>query len=51
MKKVLCPVCKESELLEAGANALSRKDNKTEICSNCGRKEAMEELEKFLKES
>ena len=46
-----CPVCKQNDLLKPGANALSRKDNKTEICSDCGRDEAMEELKKFLEES
>ena len=39
-----CPVCKKNELREAGGNALSRKDNKTEICSACGTREALEEL-------
>lgn len=39
---MLCPRCKEVELREEGGNALSRKDNKTEICSNCGTAEAME---------
>jgi hypothetical protein len=45
-----CPVCKQNDLLEEGANALSRKDNETEICSDCGRKEAMEELAAYEKE-
>lgn len=44
IKNNLCPICNENELLEEGANALSRKDNETEICSDCGMKEAFEEL-------
>ena len=40
-----CPVCKTNELLEEGLNALSRKDNETEICDECGTKEALEEIE------
>ncbi len=39
-----CPICKQQY---NGYPALSRKDNKTEICSDCGTKEAIEE---FLKE-
>lgn len=39
-----CPICKENELLEEGANALSRKDNQTEICDDCASAEAMEEF-------
>lgn len=46
--EVKCPICKKNELLEEGANAISRKDNETEICSDCGRKEAMEELENMV---
>jgi RNA polymerase subunit RPABC4/transcription elongation factor Spt4 len=49
-KENVCPICKMNDLLEEGANALSRKDNKTEICSECGVAEAMEELEKMLEE-
>jgi hypothetical protein len=46
MKK--CPVCKINELhKEEVMNALSRKDNKTYICSSCALGEAMEELEKL----
>lgn len=40
MKK--CPICKVNELGEEGANALSRKDNETEICSDCATKEALD---------
>ena len=46
----ICPVCKKNELLEEGANALSRKDNDTEICNDCARNEAIEEFE-MLKSS
>lgn len=45
----LCPSCEKNELREEGGNALSRKDNETEICSDCGMKEALEEYEKSLK--
>lgn len=31
--------------------ALSRKDNKTKICSHCGFEEALEEFKKFLEEN
>lgn len=40
-----CPKCKKEI---KGYPALSRKDNKTEICSDCGTKEA---LEIFIKAS
>jgi RNA polymerase subunit RPABC4/transcription elongation factor Spt4 len=49
MKK--CPVCKLNELREEGANALSRKDNETEICSQCATKEAIEEWQEFKRQS
>lgn len=41
----LCPRCK-SEYLSPKAieNSLSRKDNKTLICSNCGTAEALEDM-------
>lgn len=45
---VKCPICNENELKEEGLNALSRKDNKTEICSECGQREAIEEYEKYI---
>lgn len=38
-KNKICPRCKE---LITGYPALSRKDNKTEICSSCGTLEALE---------
>lgn len=38
MKKKKCPLCKN---IYYGYPAISRKDNKTEICPNCGIKEAI----------
>jgi hypothetical protein len=35
-----CPKCNEVQVLDA----LSRKDNDTNICSDCGTREALEEL-------
>jgi hypothetical protein len=40
----ICPKCLRTELEEEGLNALSRKDNETEICNDCGTREAMEEI-------
>jgi predicted RNA-binding Zn-ribbon protein involved in translation (DUF1610 family) len=39
-----CPRCGVNELLEEGCNALSRQDNETEICNDCGTDEALAEL-------
>jgi predicted RNA-binding Zn-ribbon protein involved in translation (DUF1610 family) len=40
-----CPRCKETKLFpEEARNALSRRDNKTYICSDCGTREAIEDL-------
>lgn len=50
MKKIeigskLCPKCQDTFLSpKAAENALSRKDNKTYICADCGTAEALEEL-------
>ena len=45
-KKIkICPVCKKEY---TGYPAISRKDNKTEICPNCGVKEALEEIKDYL---
>ena len=41
MKTKICPRCKESELDSIEVSALSRRDNKTYICSDCGVDEAM----------
>lgn len=40
-----CPRCKRMTLdpIEA-RNALSRRDNKTYICSDCGKQEALEDM-------
>lgn len=35
----ICPVCKKEY---TGHSAISRKDNKTEICPECGAREAIE---------
>lgn len=37
----ICPICNKKYL---GYPALSRKDNKTEICSSCGQEEAVLQL-------
>ena len=42
-KVISCPKC-NFQFLE-GTGALSRRDNKTEICSDCGIREAMEDYE------
>ena len=44
MKK--CPKCGG---LLGKRPALSRRDNKTDICSECGYKEAMEDAEEIIK--
>lgn len=38
VKKRVCPICKQTY---EGYPALSRTDNKTEICPNCGILEAL----------
>lgn len=38
MKEKVCPICKQ---VYTGYPAISRKDNKTEICSSCGVAEAL----------
>lgn len=42
----ICPECKQFYFEKTGA--LSRRDNKTEICSSCGYKEAVEDLERMV---
>lgn len=43
--KNICPSCNINELHEDEVmNSLSRTDNETYICNDCGTKEAMEEL-------
>jgi hypothetical protein len=47
MTKPICPACwgyiPNNETPGAYMGALSRRDNKTEICSPCGNREAMED--------
>jgi transcription elongation factor Elf1 len=43
-KKFICPRCK---MTFNGYPAISRKDNKTEICSDCGTAEALEDFANF----
>ena len=40
----ICPICKNKII---GVPALSRKDNKTKICSQCGTNEALEQFIKY----
>lgn len=46
MKEKECPKCKKKYTEHS---AISRVDNKTEICPECGHKEAVEALEKYQK--
>lgn len=52
MTKPKCPICNGPipNALHEGkyAGALSRVDNKTEICSECGMFEAFKDFEKFV---
>lgn len=41
-----CPKCGK---MFKGVGAISRRDNKTEICSECGTKEAFEDFYKHIK--
>jgi hypothetical protein len=47
-----CPTCSgyipNNDNIGAYAGAISRKDNKTEICSACGTREAMEDFSEHL---
>lgn len=43
----ICPICNR---LYTSVPALSRKDNKTKICPACGMNEAIQAMEKALKE-
>ena len=42
-----CPICGQ---VYTNYPAISRKDNKTEICSKCGVIEVLSDLEKYKKE-
>lgn len=46
-----CPICKQNEIYNDGRDALSRKDNKTSICTSCSINEAMEEYNKWREEN
>jgi RNA polymerase subunit RPABC4/transcription elongation factor Spt4 len=47
-----CPTCDgyipDNENIGKYSGALSRRDNKTEICSACGTREAMEDYFRYL---
>lgn len=46
MRKVrICPICGRTY---EGAPAMSRRDNKTEICPACGLREALEDFDGYL---
>ncbi len=47
----LTKICANCGKAIIGYPAISRKDNKTEICTNCGSLEAIEEFIKYQKES
>ena len=43
-KTILCPRCKKAKIFVTPPfPALSRRDNETHICSDCGTREAMED--------
>lgn len=44
-KERKCPICKKTY---TGYPAISRKDNKTEICPKCGQAEAMKEFYEYM---
>ena len=44
MKSKICPKCKNKII---GYPAISRRDNKTEICPQCGQLEALEAIWKW----
>lgn len=48
MSKKLCPSCNFYYLKGGALDALSRKDNKTYICSRCAQREALEEFVSFM---
>lgn len=46
MEYISCPKC--GRLFQKGRGALSRLDNETEICSDCGTIEALEQWKEIL---
>jgi hypothetical protein len=42
-----CPTENCPNFIPEGRAAISRRDNKTEICSNCGEKEALEDFARW----
>lgn len=46
MKNKICPVCGKKY---SDYPALSRRDNKTEICPDCGIREAIEDFQSYKK--
>lgn len=44
-KEKVCPFCKK---VYYSPSALSRKDNKTKICPECGTKEALKDFVNFM---
>jgi len=44
-----CGICGITNSYDIDFPALSRKDNKTDLCSKCGQMEAMIEYEEMLK--
>ena len=49
-KKEEVKTCSKCGKTFTGTGAISREDNKTEICSECGTKEALEVFTKHLEE-
>jgi len=48
-EKYTCGICGITKTYDQDFPALSRKDNKTHLCSQCGQNEAMTEYEAMLK--
>ena len=44
----ICGICKVEKTYAEDFPALSRKDNKTDLCSQCGQNEAMNEYNKRM---
>lgn len=45
----ICGICKVEKTYDEDFPALSRKDNKTDLCSKCGQNEAMSEYMEYIK--